>query len=72
MTDSLPAAAWRTSSYSGNGANCVEVTADADLRYLVRDTKHRDGPVLAFTLDEWASFTAGIKAGEFDPSALAG
>ena len=57
---------WRKSSYSGNGANCVEVTADAELRYLVRDTKDRVGPVLAFTADEWAAFTAGVKAGEFD------
>jgi hypothetical protein len=33
---------------------------------LVRDTKAHDGPVLAFTRDEWAAFIAGVKAGEFD------
>jgi hypothetical protein len=57
---------WRKSSYSANGSNCVEVMADSDLHYLVRDTKDREGPVLAFTPDEWTAFTAGVKAGEFD------
>jgi len=54
------------SSYSGSGnANCVEVgfvTAEIQLR----DSKDPDGPVLHFTVSEWAAFIAGVKAGEFD------
>jgi hypothetical protein len=31
----------------------------------VRDSKDLDGPVLAFTPDEWADFTLGVKEGRF-------
>lgn len=56
---------WRKSTFSiGNGA-CVEVRI-ADDGALMRDTKDRSGPVLRFTPTEWAAFTAGVKAGEFD------
>ena len=43
-------ATWRTSSYTGSGGgNCVEVGNHAqDRRVLIRDTKDRRGPVLAF------------------------
>lgn len=34
---------WRTSSFSSNGSNCVEVSHD--LR-AVRDSKNPDGPTL--------------------------
>lgn len=45
---------------------CVEV-AIADGVVGLRDSKDGDrGPVLAFTEQEWASFLAGAKAGEFD------
>jgi len=30
----------------------------------VRDSKHRDGPVLTFAAHEWQSFISGIKAGQ--------
>jgi len=33
---------------------------------LVRDSKDREGPVLSFSPDEWAAFTAGVRGGEFD------
>jgi hypothetical protein len=63
------AADWRTSSYStGNGGQCVEVARDPDAAVAVRDSKDRQGPVLMFTPDEWRSFTAAVKAGEFDPA----
>ena len=40
--------AWRTSNYSGsNGGACVEI-GTADLAVAVRDSKHPDGPQLAF------------------------
>jgi hypothetical protein len=51
---------WRKSSYSGNGGGeCVEVT-NAD-RVLVRDSKDQAGPVLGFTAETWAGFTAALK-----------
>jgi hypothetical protein len=33
---------------------------------LVRDSKHRSGPVLAFDRQEWAEFLVGVKLGKFD------
>jgi hypothetical protein len=58
---------WWKSSYSGgNGGNCVEVALLRDGGMAVRDSKDPDGARLEFTADEWAAFTAGVKAGEFD------
>jgi len=60
---------WRKASYSNSNGSCVEVgvkRTSAGETYLVRDTKDRSGPMLAFTTDEWNSFTAGVKDGEFD------
>jgi len=56
-------ATWRTSSYTGSGGgNCVEVGGHArDRRVLVRDTKDRRGPVLAFSPQAWQRFTAEVK-----------
>ncbi|MFJ2955376.1 DUF397 domain-containing protein [Streptomyces sp. NPDC087270] len=59
---------WFTSSYSANGGQCVEVAANlAASRGIVpvRDSKDPGGPVLAFPADAFASFVAGVKAGEF-------
>ena len=54
--------AWRTSSYSGdNGGTCVEV-GTAGPAVAVRDSKHPDGPQLAFTRDTWKTFTDQLKA----------
>jgi uncharacterized protein DUF397 len=58
MTDS----GWRKSGYSDNGGNCVEV-GGARRGVLVRDTRDRRGPVLAFTTAAWARFAAQVKAG---------
>ena len=53
--------AWRTSSYSGdNGGACVEVGITG-LAIAVRDSKHPNGPELAFTADTWKAFTAQLK-----------
>jgi hypothetical protein len=74
----LPRAVWRKSSRSGgNGGNCVEVALlggdiltnshkTGDSFVAVRDSKDTEGPVLAFTPDEWEAFIDGVKAGEFD------
>ena len=40
--------------------------ADAEKLYLMRDSSKPDGPVLAFTPEEWEAFTLGVKDGEFD------
>ncbi len=57
---------WHKSSYSnGWGGACVEI-ADLDNRHAVRDSKNPHGPTLMFTATEWAAFTAGVRAGEFD------
>ena len=51
---------WRTSSFSGNGGECVEV-GRADNAVAVRDTKDRAGAVLRFTPDAWRSFADQLK-----------
>ena len=56
---------WRKSSASSSNSNCVEVRGQDDA-VDVRDSKNPDGPVLSFGPDEWATFVAGIKLGEFD------
>jgi Domain of unknown function (DUF397) len=62
----LTSARWRKSSYSGTtGGNCVEVAQNLPGAVAMRDSKDPDGPKLAFGLDEWLAFTAGVKAGEF-------
>ena len=54
--------AWRKSSYSGsNGGACVEV-GTASPAVAVCDSKHPDGPLLAFNADTWKAFTAQVKA----------
>jgi hypothetical protein len=54
---------WRKSSYSANGANCVEV-ANLPGVIAVRDSKDVTGPELTFTGQAWSAFVAGIKRGE--------
>lgn len=60
-TMDLSRAEWRTSSYSGSNGNCVEVAADSRARVLVRDTKDREGPMLAFPPGAWRRFAAQVK-----------
>ncbi len=58
---------WHKSSFSsGQGGACIEVTSlDSDSR-AVRDSKDPAGLALVFTAAQWAAFTAGVRAGEFD------
>lgn len=57
-----PVTPWRKSTHSGgNGSNCVEVAASAKA-VLVRDTKHREGPALAFPPADWHRFATALKA----------
>jgi hypothetical protein len=67
----LPHAAWRKSSFSANGGNCVEVAAVASTEgnpraIVLRDSKDPRGPALRFTPDVWQAFATGVKNGEFD------
>ena len=56
---------WIKSSYSYANGNCVEVQRE-DNRVSVRDSKDPSGPMLTFTLQEWKTFLAACRAGEFD------
>lgn len=59
---------FKTSSFCSLG-DCVEVGRAADGVFAVRDTKDAERrATLMFTSVEWATFVAGVKAGEFDPS----
>ncbi|WP_035796674.1 DUF397 domain-containing protein [Kitasatospora mediocidica] len=61
----LAGARWVKSRYSDNGGNCVEVCPDLGVVVPVRDSKDPSGPALIFAADVFASFVAGVKAGEF-------
>jgi len=72
----LDGIAWRTSSYSGNGGDCVEVgwrtnsysgnggncveVAPAPGGILVRDSKDPAGHALAVTTAGWQTFLATV------------
>ncbi|MGW4502227.1 DUF397 domain-containing protein [Micromonospora sp. NPDC004336] len=55
----LTRARWHTSTRSVGNGNCVEV-AGVDGRIAVRDSKDRQGPVLAFPAPAWRAFVAGV------------
>jgi hypothetical protein len=55
---------WRKSSHSGNNGG-VEIALDP-AEVAVRDSKHREGPVLRFNAHEWEAFLAGVRNGEFE------
>ncbi|MFJ6982270.1 MULTISPECIES: DUF397 domain-containing protein [unclassified Streptomyces] len=58
---------WRTSSYSDNGGQCVEIAvnlADSHGVVPVRDSKNPAGPELALTADAFSSFLSALKRGE--------
>ncbi|MEV6825342.1 DUF397 domain-containing protein [Amycolatopsis sp. NPDC051102] len=57
----LPEAAWRKSSYSGQGGNeCVEVAILGD-GAAVRDSKDPRGGFFALPGDGWSAFLAAVK-----------
>jgi Domain of unknown function (DUF397) len=58
--------AWRKASASMPGGSCVELAPLPEGGVAVRDSKDPQGPVLRFTPAEWAAFTTGMAAGEFD------
>jgi Domain of unknown function (DUF397) len=61
----LSRAAWHTSSYSGNGGNCVQVARNLDGVVAVRDSKNPDTGTLVFSPAEWKVFLGGIRQNQF-------
>ncbi|MFM9366671.1 DUF397 domain-containing protein [Streptomyces sp. Da 82-17] len=56
---------FRTSSYSNNGGDCVEVATNLVVSrgtVPVRDSKAPSGPVLNATPDAFRAFLDGVKA----------
>lgn len=53
------ALAWRKSSFSNSGG-CVEVSAGEGAAF-VRDSKHRNGETLSFSLSAWLKFIDAIQ-----------
>jgi hypothetical protein len=51
---------WRKSSYSNNGATCIEAASNSGV-VLVRDTTDRDGGTLGFTAEAWSSFLGTLR-----------
>ena len=58
--------AWRKSSYSDSGGECVETAILPDRRVAVRHSKRPDGAMLLYTPAEWNAFLKGARDGEFD------
>ncbi len=56
----LTGAIWRTATRSGN-TDCVEVADNLPDTVAVRDSKDRQGPVLAFTPQTWQTFVSHLK-----------
>jgi hypothetical protein len=57
--------AWRKASLSHAANNCVEL-ALKDGMVVLRHSKSPDGPVIAYTAEEFYAFLDGAKKGEFD------
>lgn len=62
MKTEFPASAWRKSSRSSNGGQCVEV-AVTDAAVGVRDTKNRGQGHFTVDRGQWAAFLNHVKAG---------
>lgn len=65
--DELPKVSWQKSHHSNPSANCVELAKLPDgAGIAMRNSRHPEGPVLVYTVDEIKAFLDGAKDGEFD------
>jgi Domain of unknown function (DUF397) len=55
--------AWRKSSYSTGGNQCVEVTALPGGRVAVRDSQNHGAGTRVFSAPAWERFTGSLKHG---------
>lgn len=58
----LHGAVWKKSSRSGGDGNCVEVATNLPNIVAIRDSKHKNGPALVFSREDWKGFLAGLSA----------
>ena len=56
--------AWSRASRCAS-SGCVEARVIGD-EVAVRNSKDPDGPTVSYDRQEWATFVAAVKAGEFD------
>lgn len=54
--------AWRTSTFSSNGSNCVEVL-ELDAGARLRDSKDRGGTALHLDAERWGAFLDAVAGG---------
>jgi hypothetical protein len=54
-------AAWRKSTHSNNGGECIEVACSMSDAIAIRDSKNPDGPKLRFSPQAWKAFTATMQ-----------
>ena len=54
---------WLISSYSGNGASCVEFASNLPGIVAVRDSKDRRGPALVLAPGQWRALVSAIRDG---------
>jgi hypothetical protein len=59
----LTSAAWRKSTHSNNGGNCVEVARNLPGVVAVRDSTDPAGPALVLDLGQWRALLAASRAG---------
>ena len=55
--------AWRTSSASGGGGECVEV-ARWESSVLIRDSQDRSGPILIVNAAQWLRLLERARSGD--------
>jgi hypothetical protein len=58
----LSRAEWRTSSYSGNSGNCVQVATNLPGLVAIRDSKNSEGSRLLVSAAAWQAFVQVLKA----------
>ncbi|MEU6070557.1 DUF397 domain-containing protein [Streptomyces sp. NPDC047082] len=64
----LSGAAWRKSSFSDGGNQCVEVATNLPGVVPVRDSKNLEGPPLVFRADSFALFVNAVNDVDFGTS----